>query len=349
MFQALKPLCWSPWPRPERVRRFIRLAVPVLAVLLWCQPSWAEGNPAPAPPPTSFAHLHWHVSRVLASSPQGPLYVLPWLDVNPADLAPQSALTPAEKASVEDIETTLEPGIEDKAPIRTYLWNQAEATGYWRLLARAHKFPAEAFAQKARKDVHRVHLWEEPTKYRAAIIHVEGILRRVRRYDPPRISRKDGVENLYEGWLTEAGDNRNLWCLIFTDLPAGLEVGEKLQQEVAFDGYFFKLYAYPVEGEGGKKKWDAGPLLIGHAPVLKRPQPQDNATWSMTETLLPAFLGFVAAVIVLSLVVGWWFRRSDQRVRQRLAAARQPGFPGPDADVPPARFPETGSGPAPEG
>jgi hypothetical protein len=310
--------------------------MPVLAVLLLCQPSRAAGNPAPATPTSSFPHWQWHICRALASSPQGPLYVLPWLDVNPADLVPRGALTPAEKASLEDIETTIPSGVEDKAPVRSSGQNYWEAQGYWQLVERGHKFPAEAFAQKARKDVHFVHLWEDAGKYRAAIINVHGILRRVRRFDVPEAYRKKGIENLYEGFLTEDGNNRNIWTLIFTDLPAGLEVGEKLQQEVSFDGYFFKLYAYPVQGEGGKKKWEAGPLLIGHAPVLERPEPQVASTWSMTETLLPAFLGFVGGVIVLSLVVGWWFRRSDERVRLRLAAARQAGFVGPQADAPPA-------------
>jgi hypothetical protein len=308
--------------------------LPVLAVLLASQPSGAEDKPVKATAMTSFAHLKWQIFCVVGSSPQGPLHVLPWLDTSPADLMTKHMAPLPEKGVLDEIETTIPPGVEDKVPVRSFKVNYWEAQGYWQLVARGQRFPAEAFAQKARTDVRFVHLWEDPVKYRAAIVRVQGILRRVRRFDVPEFSRKEGVQNLYEGWLTEDRDGRNPWCIVFTELPPGLELGEKLYREVSFDGYFFKLYGYPRQLADGKTEWHAAPLLIGHAPVL-RPEAPADTTWSMTESLLPAFLGFVGGVIVLTAVLGWWFRRNDQRVRLRLEAARQTGVVVPEAVAPP--------------
>jgi hypothetical protein len=334
MLQPLEPSSWLLSLRAQRARWVWLAVLPVLAVLLASQPSGAEDKAVKATTTTSFQHLKRQIFCIVGSSPHGPLHVLPWLDTDLSDLMTKHVVPLPEKGVLDTIETTIPQGVEDRVPIRSSNVNYWEAQGYWQLVVRGQKFSAEAFAEKARKDVHFVHLWEEPVNYRAAIVHVQGILRRVRRFDVPEFARKQGVQNRYEGWLTEDRDGRNLWCVIFTELPPGLELGDKLAQEVSFDGYFFKLYGYPRQLADGKTEWHAAPLLIGHAPVL-RPPAQADSTWSMTEALLPAFLGFVGGVIVLTAVLGWWFRRNDQRVRLRLEAARQAGVVVPDAVAPP--------------
>jgi hypothetical protein len=309
------------------------LGLTALAALIVGGPARTEDSRPAAPKTVSLSQHQWQVVGILTWAPQGPLHVLPSVCINPADLATRKLLP----AAMEKIETTIPEGVEDRVPVRSSVANYWEAMGYNQLVARAHKFPAEAFAEKARKDVRFVHLWEEPTKYRAAIVHVQGILRRLRRLDPPELSRKNGVENLYEAWLTEDRDNHNLWCVIFTDLPPGLELGEKLDRQVAFDGYFFKLYGFRPEapGKDGKPEMHAAPLLIAHAPVLVTEARTEPVAGSIMDVWLPVFLGFVGGVIVLTFLVSWWFRRNDERVRLRLASARQSNFMAPEPEGPP--------------
>src|SRR5205814_1139288 len=95
----------------------------------------------------------------------------------------------------------------------------------------------------------RHQLLTKPLTHRGVVVHLEGDLRRLRRYDPPLMAQLNGIDNLYEGWVFEK-DSGDPWCIVFPELPttnAGeppLEVGERLNRPISFDGYFFKAYGY---------------------------------------------------------------------------------------------------------
>src|SRR5207302_5396320 len=125
-------------------------------------------------------------------------------------------------------------------------------------LVLARKTSERALARGARRDVTYAHLWEEPGKHRGQIIHVEGRLRRLRKFDASRIAVKEGVPVLYEAWVFEEQYYHNPYCVIVSELPRGLRVGDKLDDRAGFDGYFFKRYRY----QAGDTVRDA-PLLIG--------------------------------------------------------------------------------------
>ena len=104
-------------------------------------------------------------------------------------------------------------------------------------------------------------------------------------------------------------------------------------RQVAFDGYFFKRYRYQSgDTKPGEKGRDTV-LLIGHSPVVAALPPAaaaDSPFGSWASPLLLIFLSLVAAAVGLVAVLHVWFRRSDSRVRDRLAEKTAAEF------VPPA-------------
>jgi hypothetical protein len=236
-------------------------------------------------------------------------------------------------------------GIEDRQPVRGADENGYEARAYNYVLVEARKFSPEAFARSARRDVTFAHLFEQPSDFRGQVIHVEGRLKRLRKFDAPRAAAAEGVPTIYEGWVFEEIYFSNPFCVIVTELPEGIRVGERLEQRVAFDGYFFKNYKYQA-GDGKR----LAPLLIGRTLLLREPAAAPESAWSFGNMFLPAFLILVLGTAVLVVTLTWWFRRGDSLVRARLAAAQRPTLPeplpeeaapaeevGPARAVPPAR------------
>jgi len=158
--------------------------------------------------------------------------------------------------------------VTDHAPFRAREDNEDEFKAYCQALVAAHQTAASEFARHALHDVTYAHLFEEPDKYRAQVIHLEGRLTRVRRFDAPEFVRQAyDLPYLYEGWLFDPEVyGINSTCIVFTELPSGFEVVENNNRPVSFDGYFFKRYRY--RGADGTLR--EAPLLIGHAPVNRR-------------------------------------------------------------------------------
>jgi hypothetical protein len=240
----------------------------------------------------------------------------------------------ARAAALSDRAPPIDPDIlaevEDKAPVRNAAENYAEATAYNYLLVQANATPVTAFAKSARRDLTFAHLFEEPAKYRGQVIHIEGRLKRLRRFDAPRMAAKQGVPIIYEAWIFGEAYFSNPYCVIATSVPESISVGDTLNHHVAFDGYFFKRYRYQA-GDS----WRDAPLLIGHA-LLDRESGVADSAGSVANWLLPALLTVVAATVLLMVGLNWWFRRGDRRVRTHLEMYRntefvEPGSAGPEA------------------
>jgi hypothetical protein len=232
-------------------------------------------------------------------------------------------------AQAPRIDADLLAGVEDKAPVRSAAENYDEAQAYNYLLVQAHATPVAALARSARRDLTFAHLFEEPSKYRGQVVHIEGRLGRLRRFDAPRLAAKQGVPVLYEGWIFGDAYFSNPYCVIATAVPESVPLGETLNHRVAFDGYFFKRYRYKA-GDG----WRDAPLLIGHA--LRDREQTSSATDSdgvAATLLLPCFLAVLGGSVLLVVSLHWWFRRCDRRVRTRLDMSRHANFiePGPSS------------------
>src|SRR5207244_4441513 len=139
-------------------------------------------------------------------------------------------------------------------------------------------------------------------------------LKRLRKFDAPRAAAAEGVPVVYEGWIFEDIYPFNPYCVLTTELPAGIPVSERLEQRVAFDGYFFKNYKYQA-GDGKR----LAPLLIGRTLALRELPVVPESPWSFSNSFLPAFLMVLLGTALLAVGLAWWFRRGDRQVRLRLA------------------------------
>jgi hypothetical protein len=211
--------------------------------------------------------------------------------------------------------------VTDHAPFRAREDNEDEFRAYCQALIAADQTTVGEFAPHARRDVTYAHLFEEPDKFRGQVIHLEGRLTRVRRFDAPEFVRQTyDLPYLYEGWLFDPEVyGINSTCVVFTELPSGFEVVENTNRPVSFDGYFFKRYRY--RGADGTLR--EAPLLIGHAPVNRRSGENTAAHPGITlpQWLLGAFLGLVGGTAVLAVALTWWYRHGDRRVRSLLHGA----------------------------
>jgi hypothetical protein len=210
-------------------------------------------------------------------------------------------------------------GVEDRAPVRNVNENYNEFQAYNYLLIKAHSTPQSVLAKAARRDLTYAHLFEEPAKYRGQVVHLAGQLHRLRRFDASRSVAKQGVPTIYEGWIYDDRYYNNPFCVVISELPSSVQIGEKIDYPVSFDGYFFKRYRYKA-GDG----WRDAPLLIGRTLVVtEQPDGSAEADVSFPHLLLAAFIGVVAVSLFLGLGLLWWFGRGDKQVRSRLDAARQ--------------------------
>lgn len=214
-------------------------------------------------------------------------------------------------------------GIEDHARMRSEAENKMEFLAYYDALVTAHGASNASFARGAHHDLPFVKLWEEPSKYRGDIIHIQGRLFRVRKLDAALYVHDLGVRELYEGWVYTDNEGTEFpWCIVFTDPTPGIKVAERMDVPVSFDGFFFKRYRYLAKS--GKVRECL--LLIGHSPVLDRAAVADSR-WPTA--LIIGLAGLVGTTITLVVVLTWWYKRTDRRVRDRLAFVTGPTFGEP--------------------
>lgn len=214
------------------------------------------------------------------------------------------------------VDKDLLEGVEDRAPIRNADDNYAENRAYNFLLVHARKFSPAELRDQARADLTFVHLWEEPAKYRGQLVLLKGRLRRLLRLDPTPLAAKEGVPNIYEGWLYSDGNFTNPFCILASEIGPGLKTGQKIDREVIFSGYFFKRYRYPA-GDG----WRDAPLLIGRSIELTQEAPEPVPSL-LGSVYLPAIFAILGVTLIFALGLAWKLRLSDRKVRERLQQIR---------------------------
>src|SRR5205085_9150846 len=113
------------------------------------------------------------------------------------------------------------------------------------------------FRAAARTDLTFGHfLSADAAKCRGDVVLVEGRLKRIRDIKPTTVLAADGVKHLYEAWIFSDVYREYAWCVLFTELPPGIAIGEQLDLPVSFAGYFYKIYRYTA-GDGARRS----PLL----------------------------------------------------------------------------------------
>jgi hypothetical protein len=215
--------------------------------------------------------------------------------------------------------------VQDSLPIRS----GEEGLAYCEALVKAYKTSEQVFRRSATRSLTYANLFNEPDLHRGKVVHFEGRLRRLVRYEPPAETKLDGIIDLYEGWMFDPDRyGANPVCVLFTDLPASLEPGDKLDVKVSFDGYFFKKYRYKA-ADGLRDS----PLLIGHTIILKQaPVNSDSEEGGFFSGMMAVtFLAVLGGVFFLAFLLTLWYRRSDRLVQTRLLNAQASTFVMPEA------------------
>src|SRR5438105_858958 len=114
---------------------------------------------------------------------------------------------------------------------------------------------------------------EEPRpSLRGVVVHVEGTLLRVNPQTVPAELEQAGITSLYEGWVLDRHNPRQVWYLVFTDLPQEIryETNKSLEAEVEFDGYYLKVMRYEALGtQRDPGRPEEAVVVIGRAPLIK--------------------------------------------------------------------------------
>jgi hypothetical protein len=162
-------------------------------------------------------------------------------------------------------------------------------------------------------------LLRDPAKYRGRVLHLEGWVKRLRRWDAPAYLVSRGIHTLYEAWVYGQPDRHEPWNVVLTELPEGFSLGDEVNYPVVVDGYFFKA----LKERFGTKDLSVPQLLT--RTLRERKAPEGSALASAFSVGFVTVLTALAAVIIVILAgLAWWFRRGDRRLQARLAALRTP-------------------------
>ena len=218
---------------------------------------------------------------------------------------------------------------EAKEELRAYDYTVSFASKQDPALLRKHSLKGVAYQDLFDKKVHHDYLRD--------LIHFEGTLRMLKPMKATDdLIALDGIDTLYQAWILPKGAREVVFlCLVVTKLPEGIEPGEDLYREVAFDAYFFKLFHYESreEKKEGKTGWHKAPLFLGQTFEDK------GVTKSVAEPYSSATLiGFVVGLVILLgtvITLGLVFRRGDRGVKEAQARrlAELNAFEAPTAET----------------
>jgi hypothetical protein len=237
----------------------------------------------------------------------------------------------------EKLDTDYLRGVRDERPLPENLLNkeseELEAMAYYDAVMKAHRTSLAGFESVVDPDVTFGHIFREPGKQRGKVVRIDGRIRRIRKYDAPEMLALAGIPTIYEAWLFNERYGFNPVCLITTELPPGVKVGEVLDGPAAeFVGYFFKKYRYKSPDSPGKNQFRDAPLVIGRIKTATSLIQESDSSW--TRGLLPLFVTVVGCTGLFVLVLTWWFRRNDARVRSRVKTASATFVPPPVFEAP---------------
>jgi hypothetical protein len=198
--------------------------------------------------------------------------------------------------------------VSDRAPLA-----KIEMPAYWRCLKWAR---AQSFADLERRAVKRVvytQLWEQPDKYRGKLIRLRLHIRRILDWEATENSA--GVRRVYEAWGWTDESKSFPYVVVFTDVPEGIQLGDNLQEEGLFVGYFLKTIAYTAYNKNR-----SSPLLLGRMKWLGSTVPAHPVVGGSDWFWIYA----VGLPLVLLIASGMWFQM------RRLRRVKLPAAPSAD-------------------
>lgn len=250
----------------------------------------------------------------------------------PKDTDPPPAVPEEEQVKL-DKKLPYFDGVEDDAPFiyrgkkigdaqRLNKANQ-EQKAYEYSLEFASRQPIERMRKYSIKDVPVENLYHERVHkdYLRDLLHFEGKVALVQTAKPTDdLQELSGIEQLYEVWVWPKGSSK-LFCVVVSELPDGLRVGEDQEKWVAFDAYYFKLWHYESrrkkddKSDPDKRQWEKAPLFLGKTVELI-PDPMPASTTYSPLALFGVIAG-LATICAVAFLVTLWFRRGDRHVRSQ--------------------------------
>ena len=215
-----------------------------------------------------------------------------------------------------------------------------ELKAYDYVLAFARTQPAERLRAHATQNVPLDILFRPIRQdYLRELLHYEGRLALVLEMKPTEGLRElEGVERLYEAWITPRGTDKFV-VLVVSELPPGIQPGDRQTANVAFDGYFFKLFHYETRepkdrAEPDRKVWRKAPMFLGRTFEVR---PSDPQLGTYSPVMLAGVVAGLTVVVVVAVLMGLWFRRGDRRIQagardrlhQNVSFDNIPGPPAP--------------------
>jgi len=196
---------------------------------------------------------------------------------------------------------------------------------YLQALRRSHAATTEMFQNSAPAFEHvtYTHLAADPKLYRGEIITVKGKLAAMNTIQAPPLVQIDGILTIYEGWIIGPKKGMPPIAVVVTQLPKDW----KLNAEVAFQGYFLSNILIPADKERGNTKKDLiCPWLIGKTLIVtedklggSNPVIESSRSYEVALYTFGAILGVSALIALLN----WYFRRTDEGTKAKLAALRE--------------------------
>lgn len=191
--------------------------------------------------------------------------------------------------------------LTDRAPLRP-----REMIPYWQLMQWSLTEPLAEAERRAGPEPAFSQIWEKPEDFRGQPITLRMHLRRVLQYEAPE--NPLGLKQVYEGWGWTDHSKSFPYVVVFPELPAGLPVGNEIEADIVFTGYFLKIMGYTA--------FDANrgaPLLVGRVR-LGRPGGGTSAAPKgignrLDLMILVASLGLVG----VALIYGWTLNRNPRK------------------------------------
>jgi hypothetical protein len=264
-----------------------------------------------------LARYPYTIAAVRLAASEQPLLWPEWQFITDVALPLPAHLLKATK------DNTALPDFSGKAPPSPADW-----AFYWLLnkaLVLANDTPEENFKKSAEE--HRFlqfpHLFANPSQWRGKVITVRGKLLTLRKEPAPLPAQQQGVKFVYEGWINGPTKHTNPYCVVFTELPPGLDVFEMTNRrslpEVTFYGYFLKKFRYTAANADRLTVYLVG-RTIEVEPTPPAP-PADEQPFSRMVLFVVA--GGVIVLVMIAIAFSWWFGRGDARTRSRLSELRE--------------------------
>jgi hypothetical protein len=187
---------------------------------------------------------------------------------------------------------------------------------------------------------------KQPGDHRGKVVSVKGELIAIREVDAPRpVSAQLRVA--FAAFIRGPTKGAPPYTVLFTELPAGLAIGEQQSAVVTMHGYFLGLIRFQADKENRDRQKDViSPYLVGKTLVVNSKGPEKAAQESHSYWLIITGLSGFVLMTAFGAVALLWLKRGDRKIQAHLAQMRdkhapfslEPGEEGAAPPNPEAEF-----------